>query len=189
MLDCLPGDVTRILRRLEGGDRDAVADLLPLVYQELHRLADAHMDGERGDHTLQPTALLHEAYLRMVDRSRVQWNDRRHFMRAAAVVMRSILVNHARDRKRLKRGGGAVKMPLDETMTVFEERAIDLIALDEALEKLETIDPRKTGIIELRFFGGLSVRETADTLGISERTVEADWHMARSWLRREITRE
>lgn len=182
----LPGEVTRLLRRIDGGDREAVGDLLPLVYDELRALAAARLTGERTDHTLQPTALVHEAWLRLNARSRSNWADRKHFFRAAAAVMRHILVDHARQRRRLKRGGGAESVPFDDQLAVFEERAIDLIALDEALSKLEAISPRQTDVIELRFFGGFTTKETADMLGVCERTAKADWSMARAWLLREI---
>jgi len=185
----LEGEITRILQRLDGQDRDAVADVLPLVYDELYRLAAGQMARERGDHTLQPTALVHEAYLRLAMRKDVCFNDRRHFYRTAAMVMRSILINHARDRKRLKRGGGARPLPLDEATAAFEERAIDLVALDEALTKLGEIDPRQSEMIELRFFGGLTIAETAEVLGVSERTVQADWTLARAWLLRAISKD
>lgn len=178
----LPGEVTRVLQRLDAGDRDAVADLLPLVYSQLHALAEQQMVPERAGHTLQPTALVHEAYLKIAGKKQPHWNDRRHFYRAAAVVMRSILVNHARDRKRQKRGGEMEQVPWEEHFAAIEERAIDLIALDEALDKLEAIDHRQTEMIELRFFAGLSIRETAEVMGVSERTVNADWSLARAWL-------
>lgn len=184
-----PGDVTRVLRRIDAGEREALSELLPLVYDELHRLARGRMAGERDSHTLEPTALVHDAYIRLAGREKASWVNRSHFLRAAAAVMRSILVNHARDRKRLKRGGDGKKLPLDDTLAVFEERAIDLIALDEALEKLAEVDPRRTNVVELRFFGGLSVKETAEALGVSDRTVEADWNLARAWLLGEIERE
>lgn len=185
----LEGEITRILKRLDGEDRDAVANVLPLVYDELYRMATSQMVRERNDHTLQPTALVHEAYVRLASRKDARFNDRRHFYRTAAMVMRSILINHARDRKRLKRGGGAQKLPLDEAMAAFEERAVDLIALDEALTKLGEIDPRQSEMIELRFFGGLTIAETAEVLGVSERTVQADWALARAWLLREVSKE
>ena len=183
----VPGQVTRLLKRIDAGDRDAVGELLPLVYHELRALAAARLIGERAGHTLQATALVHEAWLRLAGKTHPQWTDRQHFFRAAATVMRYILVDHARQRKRRKRGSGAVRVPLDEQLAAFEERAIDLLALDEALEKLENIAPRQTDIIELRFFAGLTTKETAETLGISERTAHADWSLARAWLLREIS--
>jgi RNA polymerase sigma factor (TIGR02999 family) len=185
----VPGDVTRVLRRIDAGEREALSELLPLVYDELRGLARGQMAGERDSHTLQPTALVHEAYVRLAGRKKASWENRGHFYRAAAAVMRSILVNHARDRKRMKRGGNCKKLPLDETVAVFEERAIDLVALDEALEKLAEVDPRKASVVELRFVGGLSVKDTAEALGVAPRTVEADWSLARAWLLGEIKRE
>jgi len=185
----VPGEVTRLLQRLDAGDRDVVATLIPLVYNELHALAEQHLRHERPGHTLQPTALVHEAFLRLVEREQACWENRRHFLHAASAVMRSILVNYARDRRRLKRGGGARQIQLDEAMAVFEDRALDLVALDEALVKLESIDRRQTSIIELRFFGGLTAQSTAEVLGVSQRTVEADWSLARAWLLRELSEE
>lgn len=182
----LQGEITRILQRLGDGDSEAIAGVLPLVYEELHGLAVSQMSYERTGHTFQPTALLHEAYVRLVTKNPGRFNDRRHFYHTAAAVMRSILINHARDRQRIKRGGGARRVPLDEAQAVFEERAIDLIALDQALYKLARLDPRRAEMVELRFFGGLTVAETAELLGMSERTVQGDWTLARAWLRREI---
>jgi RNA polymerase sigma factor (TIGR02999 family) len=183
----LPGEVTRLLRRVDSGDREAINHLLPLVYGELRAMAGACLSGERRDHTLQPTALVNEAYLKLAAKDDPHWTDRRHFYRAAAVVMRSILINHARERRRQKRGGGEMKkIPLDDHLAVFEERALDLVALDEALEKLETIDARQTEMIELRFFAGLSIKEAAEVMGVSERTLQADWSLARAWLLREM---
>jgi RNA polymerase sigma-70 factor (ECF subfamily) len=181
-----PGDVTRILADLCGQDRTVMAELLPLVYEDLRRLADGLFSHERRDHTLQPTALVHEAYLRLMQQSPERWQSREHFFRAAAVVMRHILVNHARDRRRLKRGGAANQVPLDDGLAVFEERAIDLVALDEALSRLAEFDKRQAQIVELRFFAGLSPAEVGEVLGVSPRTVEGDWALARAWLLREI---
>ena len=185
--DALPGDVTRLLGRLDAGDRDAIAELAPLVYNELHALAVNYLRHERDDHTLQPTALVNEAWLRLASREDPRWENRRHFYRAAAIVMRSILVNHARDRRRLKRGGQSKRVPLDDALLAFEDRAVDLIALDDALTKLALLDPRQIDIVELRFFAGLTIKETAETLGVSPRTVDADWSLARSWLQREMS--
>lgn len=181
-------EVTRILATLSDGDRSSAAELLPLVYSELHGLADRFMRGEPGDHTLQATAVVHEAYLRLVQGQPKQWNDRAHFFRVAAVAMRHILVDHARGKRRAKRDGG-VRMPLDEAAALFEERALDLVALDEALEKLTALDNRKARVVELRFFAGLSVEETAETLEISPRTVKSDWNFAKLWLLREIAKQ
>ncbi len=143
----LQGEITRILQRMGDDDRDAIADVLPLVYEELYALAVSQMSRERGDHTLQPTALVHEAYVRLASRKDGRFNDSRHFYRTAAAVMRSILINHARDRKRIKRGGGAARIPLDDAHAAFEERAIDLVALDEALDKLARLDSRQAEMI------------------------------------------
>jgi RNA polymerase sigma factor (TIGR02999 family) len=175
------------LGRLDAGDRDAIAELAPLVYNELHALAAHYLRHERNDHTLQPTALVNEAWLRLASREDPRWENRRHFYRAAAIVMRSILVNHARDRRRLKRGGQSKRVPLDDALLAFEDRAVDLIALDDALTKLALLDPRQIDIVELRFFAGLTIKETAETLGVSPRTVDADWSLARSWLQREMS--
>jgi RNA polymerase sigma factor (TIGR02999 family) len=187
MKSTLPGEVTRVLRRLHEGDREAVRALIPLVYDELRTIAAAALVRERTGHTLQPTALVHEACMRLLGDEPGPWHDRRHFYRAAATVMRYILVNHARDRKRLKRGGGRQRLPLDDAMAVYEDRAIDLLALDEALVRLESVNARSVEVIELRFFAGLTIEETANVLGVSRRTVEVDWSHARAWLLREMT--
>jgi RNA polymerase sigma factor (TIGR02999 family) len=181
-----PGDATRILDSLGDGDRRSAAELLPVVYHELRSLAGRLMAGRADPQTLQPTALVHEAYLRLLAAEPQKWNDQAHFFRVAAVVMRHVLVDRARSRGRQKRGGGQTVLPLDEAVAVFEERAIDLVALDEALDKLAAIDKRKARVVELRFFGGLNVEETAETLGIAPRTVKSDWQFARLWLLREI---
>jgi RNA polymerase sigma-70 factor (ECF subfamily) len=181
-----PGDVTRLLQRVSAGDRRAVQELLPLVYDELRLLAAARMTRERADHTLQPTALVHEAWLRLVNCGQPQWKDRRHFFRAAAAVMRHVLVDRARQRQRQKRGGGCQAVPLGPEFIAFEERAHDLLALDEALSKLERIAPRQTDLIELRFFAGLTMQQAAETLGISPRTAYTEWRLARAWLLHEL---
>ncbi len=181
-----PGDITRILATLSDRDRSTAAELLPLVYHELRGLAGRLMDDERDDHTLQATAVVHEAYLRLLSTEPRKWNDRAHFFRVAAAVMRHVLVDHARRRGREKRGNGRSLLPLDEAVAAFEERAVDLVALDEAMEKLAAIDKRKARVVELRFFAGLSVEETAKTLDVSERTVKSDWNFARLWLLREV---
>ncbi|MCP4249291.1 MAG: sigma-70 family RNA polymerase sigma factor [bacterium] len=183
----VPGEVTRVLQRVDAGDRDAVGDLLPLVYNELRALAQAEMAGERANHTLQPTALVNEACIRLMGQERAGWENRRHFYRAAATVMRHILVNHARDRRRLKRGGQFQRLPFEEALAAYDDRAIDLVELDDALSRLETVEPRAVDVIELRFFGGLTVNETAEMLGVSARTVQSDWNLARVWLLREIS--
>jgi len=180
-------DVSRLLQRLDQGDREAFSELMPLVYDELHAIASAYMRRERPDHTFQPTALVNEAYLRLSSKDPPRWSDRAHFYRAAAAVMRAILVNHARDRQALKREAAVHRVPLDEALAAYEARAIDLIALDEALERLAVIDARQATLVELRFFAGLSMEQTAEVLGVSARTVDTDWKLARAWLSRELS--
>lgn len=175
-------DVTRLLADWSQGDQGALNELMPLVYQELHRLASIYLRRERPDHTLQSTALVHEAFLRLVDQTRVEWRNRAHFFGVAAQMIRRILVDYARTRRRRKRGGDACKLSLDEAIAAAESKDIDLLALDEALEKLAALDPQQSRIVELRFFGGLSIEETAEVLGISPATVKRDWMMARAWL-------
>lgn len=181
--------ITQLLATLSDADRSVAGDLLPLVYDELRSLAGHHLQGERDDHTLQATALVHEAYLRLMQANGQKWNDRAHFYRLASTVMRHILVDYARERKRLKRGGDFRKMPLDDAIAAFEERATDLESLDNALTKLAQTDDRLARVVELRFFGGLTVAETAEALGISERSVESDWAMAKLWLLRDLSKE
>ena len=174
----------------EGGEKPLAEELLPLVYDELRRLARHYMRGERPDNTLQATAVVHEAYLKLVDRSRVDWQGRTHFLAVSARVMRRLLIDHARGRDRLKRGGGWRRVTLDEVL-VPAEPGLDreeLLALDAALEKLARLDERQARIVELRSFGGLETAEIAALLDVSERTVERDWHFARAWLRRELSR-
>jgi RNA polymerase sigma factor (TIGR02999 family) len=178
--------VTRLLHAWTAGDRLALDQLIPVVHRELRRLARRHMRGERVDHTLQTTALINEAYMRLVDISRVQWRDRAHFFAMAARLMRRILVDHARARGYQKRGGGAPKVSFDEALQAVQQRSHDLVALDDALLALEAVDARKSQVIELRFFGGLSVEETATALDVSADTVLRDWRLARAWLRREL---
>ena len=160
--------------------------MMPAVYKELRRIAARYLRGERSGHTLQPTALVHEAYLRLIDRSQVNWQNRAHFIGTAAQLMRNILVDHARARNAAKRGGGDYKLSLSEAMISFGPPDIDLIALDNALDELAALDPQQGRIIELRFFGGLSIEETAVVLGISPTTVRRDWTTAKLWLRRRI---
>lgn len=182
-------DVTKILEKASEGDAAAAERLLPLVYEELRAIAARYLRQERAGHTLQPTALVHEAYVRLIDQTSVRWNGRSHFLAVAAIAMRRVLVNHARARRRLKRGGQEMKrVPLDDAVGVLEERAGDLEALDEALTKLAAMDPQQARIVELRFFGGLTAPETAEAMGISERTVHREWALARAWLRGEVTR-
>ena len=184
-----PVELTQIMNRLSDGDRRAIAELLPMVYGELHGLAEQQLHGERADHTLQPTALVHEAYIRLVQTAQLRLEKRTDFFLVAATVMRHILVNHARDRGRIKRGGGHRRVRFDEVFEAYQERAIDLLALDEALHELAVLDPRQRQIVELRFFAGLTVEQTANVLSVSKRTVENDWSLAKVWLLREITKE
>jgi RNA polymerase sigma factor (TIGR02999 family) len=180
--------VTTLLRAWGGGDEAALQQLVPLVHRELRRLAQRAMASERGDHTLQPTALVNEVYLRLVDIKTVQWSDRAHFFALSARLMRRILVDVARARRYQKRGGGAPVVCLDDTLLAAPERGEDLVALDEALQRLAEIDPRRSQVVELRFFGGLGVEETAEVLDISRHTVMRDWMLARTWLLRELRR-
>jgi len=181
--------VTTLLTRAGGGDDAAAGDLLPLVYEELRRLAGAYLRQERAGHTLQPTALVHEAYLKLVDQTRVRWQDRTHFFAVAATSMRRILINHARDRNRDKRGGGAHRVPLEDLTQAAELSDAALLDLDEALVKLAALDGRKARVVEFRFFAGLSVEQTAELLENSPATVKRDWEFARAWLLRELTSE
>ncbi|MFL6254689.1 MAG: sigma-70 family RNA polymerase sigma factor [Pyrinomonadaceae bacterium] len=181
-----PEEVTQILQEVSGGDREAPARLMPLVYDELRRLADHYLRQERPDHTLQPTALVHEAYLRLVDQTRVDWQNRAHFFGVAAQLMRRILVDYARRHQTSKRGGLRQKLTLDEAVDYSQTRDVDLVRLDDALTALAQFDARQSRIVELRFFGGLTIEETAEALDISPATVKVDWNMAKAWLRREI---
>ncbi len=181
----LPRDVTRLLSRINSGDEGAAADLLPLVYNELRRLAGAFFAGERSDHTLQPTALVHEAFLRLVKDPDAKWESQSHFYRVAALAMRRVLVNYARDRKRIKRGGAAHRISLEQ-IDLTESASVDLVALDEALVKLGEIDTRKEQVVQLRYFGGFSIEETARMLSVSPAQVKRDWTMARAFLLREL---
>jgi RNA polymerase sigma-70 factor (ECF subfamily) len=182
-------EVTQLLGDWSGGDKGALEKLIPLVQPELHRLAHHYMSRERAGHTLQTTALLDEAYLLLVGNKKPSWQNRTHFVAAAAQLMRRIMVDHARERRSLKRGGGALKVTLDEAALVTETRSEELLALDEALEKLAAQDPRKSQIVELRYFGGLTVEETAEFLKQSQRTVEREWNMAKAWLYRALSGE
>jgi RNA polymerase sigma factor (TIGR02999 family) len=182
-----PHEVTQLLQAWSNGDQEALDKLAPLVYDELHRLARRYMSHERPGHTLQTTALVNEAYVRIVDWKNVRWQNRAHFFGVAAQMMRRILVDFARSRMYEKRGGKAWRVSLSEAATVSAERGADLIALDDALQSLAKLDPRKSRIVELRFFGGLSVEETAEVLKISTRTVMRDWGMAQAWLYRELS--
>ncbi len=179
-------EVTQLLLDWGNGDKAALDKLVPVVYQELRRLAGYYMRRERPGHTLQTSALVNEAYMRLVDYKQMRWQSRAHFFAVAAQAMRRILVEHARKRHFAKRGGGAVQVSLDEAATVSEKQAADLIALDDALTGLEAIDPRKSRIVELRYIGGLNIEETAEVLGISPATVQREWRAAKAWLYREI---
>src|SRR6266550_8594971 len=173
----IPQEITQILLSWSKGDSAALDQLIPLVYPELRRLAQRYMRRENSAHTLQTSALINEAYLRIVDQQDVQWQDRAHFFAVAAQVMRHILIDHARSHRYAKRGAGAIHVPLDETAVISQARAAEFVALDDALKSLATFDARKGQIVELRFFGGLSVEETAEVLKISPRTVMRDWSL------------
>jgi RNA polymerase sigma factor (TIGR02999 family) len=178
-------EVTRLLGEIGRGKKDAVNQLLPLVYDELHRLARSYFRRERGDHTLQPTALVHEAYLRLVDQRAVMEN-RGHFLAVAATQMRRILVDYSRKHSAARRGAAGEKVLLEDTMAVVEQQPLDMLALDDALQKLAELDPDQSRLVELRFFGGLSVEETAEVLGISTATVKRSWSSARAFLHRQM---
>lgn len=179
-------EITQLLHEWRGGDQLALERLTPVVYEELHRMAKHHMARERDGHTLQTTALIHEVYLRLVKVKEVEWQDRAHFFAISAQLMRRILTDFARSRGYQKRGGGARRVPLDDAFTVSKEPEVDLVALEEALNHLGETDPRKCKVVELRFFGGMTVEETAEALHISSETVMRDWSMARAWLQREL---
>jgi RNA polymerase sigma factor (TIGR02999 family) len=179
--------VSRLLAAWGGGERAALDELIPLVYDELRRLAHLYTGRESPGHTLQTSALVNEAYLRLADQTNPRWQNRAHFFAVCAQLMRQILVDHARRRRSRKRGGGVQLVSLDEGMIVSEERAADVVALDEALARLDELDPRQSRIVVLRFFGGLSIEETAEVLGVSPGTVMRDWTLAKAWLRREIS--
>ncbi len=182
-------EVTQLLVAWSNGDSSARDALMPLVHDELRRLAHRYMGRERGNHTLQTSALVNEAYLRLIDQKDVHWQNRAHFFGIAAQIMRRILVDYARKRAFAKRGGKMQAVSFDEAMIVSPERAAEVVALDDALNGLAELDQRKSQIIELRFFGGLSIEETAEVLGVSAGTVMRDWTFAKAWLRREITNQ
>lgn len=181
-------DVTQLLLQVSDGNRAAVDQLLPLIYKELRRQAGAYLRRERVGHTLQPTALVHEAYLRLVDQTRVEWRNRAHFLGVAANLMRRILIDHARSHQAEKRGGEYAKISLDEMPIAIEERSSELIAVDEALEALAKLDPVMSRIVELRYFGGLSIEETAAVMDTSVATVNRQWRMAKAWLYGQLNR-
>ena len=181
-----PGQVTQLLKNLERGDEAAVARLTPLVYDELRRLARAYMRQERPDHTLQATALVNEAYLKMVGGEPISFESRSHFFGVAAQVMRHILLDHARAHRADKRGGQGKKLSLDEALVLSDQQADQIVELDAALERLSALSPRQAKIVELRFFAGLSIPETASALGVAPRTVDREWSVAQAWLKREM---
>lgn len=182
-----PGEITVLLRRLQEGDKEAEERLIEKVYGELRKLAASYLRRERPGHSLQPTALVNEAYLKLTKLDRLDWQDRSHFFGVAAHLMRQILVDHARTRRAEKRGGGVGVVPLDEALILDKGRPTEIIALDEALDRLHEKDPRAAKVVECRFFGGLSVEETAKVLGVAARTVKRDWSLGRAWLQRELS--
>jgi len=181
-----PSEVTRILGQMAGGDPAAMERLLPLVYEELRELARREMRRERDGHTLGATAVVHEAYLRLAELDQITWEGRAHFFGAAAMAMRRVLISYARSRNAQKRGSGAVPVPIDDVVLAARERPEDLLALDQALTRLEEISPRQARVVECRFFAGMNIDETAEALGISNATVRRDWALARAWLNREL---
>jgi RNA polymerase sigma-70 factor, ECF subfamily len=183
-----PPNVTELLRNWSDGDKQAQEELFQVVYNELHRQAARYLRNEQPGISLQTTDLIHEAYLRLTGQQHFEWQNRLHFFAIAAKVMRHILVDHARSRQAAKRGGSDIRLPLEDAMVVLPGQDLDLVALDEALTRLAEIDPQQSQIVELRFFSGLSVEETAKVLDVSERTVKRDWNVAKAWLRRELSR-
>lgn len=181
-------DITQLLRAWGDGDEEALRRLTPLVHSELHRAAHRYMARERPGHTLQTTALVNEVYLRLVDVKKASWQNRAHFFAICARTMRRILIDFARARQYQKRGGEAIHISLDKALRIARQPVVDLVALDDALNRLASLDPRKSQVVELRFFGGLSVEETAEVLKISPETVMRDWKMAKAWLARELSR-
>jgi RNA polymerase sigma-70 factor, ECF subfamily len=179
-------DATELLRAWSEGDQSALNELVPLVERELHRLARAYMRRERQGHSLQATALVNEVFLRLAHTANLRLRDRAHFVGIAARLMRQVLVDHARSRGYGKRGGGVLRVPLADALLIAPERALDVLAVDRALESFATIDPRKSQVVELRFFGGLTVEETAEVMGLSVETVKRDWRVAKLWLSREL---
>ncbi|HEY9431841.1 MAG TPA: sigma-70 family RNA polymerase sigma factor [Blastocatellia bacterium] len=184
-----PNEITERLIAWGAGDRAALDQLLPVVYQELRRMAGNYLRQENSGHTLQPTALVHEAWLRLIDQARVDWRNRAQFFGVAAQMMRRILVDHAKAKHREKRGGDAVKLSLDDVINLSRERAADLIALDDALDELTRVDERKSRVVELRYFGGFTIEEIAQILEVSPETVMRDWKLAKAWLYQQIRQE
>lgn len=184
-----PRTVTGLLNEWSNGNEAALDKLMPLVYAELHRIAESFMGRERAAHTLQPTALVHEAFLRLVNQHEINWQNRAQFFGVAAQMMRRILVNHARDRRAAKRGGGEIQLSLDETIDYFAQQDVNLVRLDEALNALAQIDEQQSRIVELRFFGGLSIEETAEVVRVSPATVKREWRIAKAWLYDEINQK
>ncbi len=184
-----PQNVTQLLIGWGQGDKEALDKLVPIVYDELRRQAARYLRHERAGHTLQTTALIHEAYLRLIDQKNVHWQNRAQFFGIAAQLMRRILVDHARTRKRAKRGGSDIRVPFEDAVAIASAPELDVVALDEALKRLAEIDEQQGKIVELRFFSGLTVEETAEVLGISPATVKRDWSMAKAWLHREISND
>ena len=184
---CSPNQISRLLHAWSGGNRDALDDLLPLVYDELHRQAHRFLRRERQNHTLQTTALIHEAYLKLVEQTRISWQNREHFFAISANLMRRILVNYANTRGRKKRGGSAENLHLDESLLIAVKKTdVDLLDLDEALTRLGKMDKQQEQIVELRYFSGLTIEETAESLGVSPATIKRDWRMTKAWLHREL---
>jgi RNA polymerase sigma factor (TIGR02999 family) len=181
-------DVTLLLKRYSSGDQEALAELIPQIYDELRRLASSYLRSERVDHTLQTTALVHEAYLRLVDQRQVEWSNRNHFFGVAAQMMRRILVDHARKHVSLKRGGSFARISLEQAAVFSRERPRELIAVDELLTRLATLDPQGSRIVELRFFAGLSLEETAEVTGLSTAKVRREWSAAKAWFTREMSK-
>jgi RNA polymerase sigma factor (TIGR02999 family) len=181
--------VTELLAKAGSGDTSALANVFPLIYEELHRLAQQQLRREPDGHTLSPTALVHEAYMRLIDYSRMEWTGRAHFMAVASTAMRRILVDHARSHRSIKRGGALKRVPIESVDLATEDRAELLIAVDDALSKLKEIDERQARVVECRFFGGMTEEETAEALGIGLRTAKRDWAKAKMWLHREIAAE
>ena len=180
---------SRIIADLPSNDQEAARQLFPVLYDSFHDLAARYLASEKPGHTFSPTALVHEAYLKLIEQSRVNWRGKTHFFAVGAQIMRRVLVDHARQRQRMKRGGGRIRIELNEQVALSPQRAADLLAVDEALEKLARVDPRQAAIVELRFFAGMSVAEVAEVLRVSKRTIESEWTAIRAWLRRELSQQ